>query len=94
MHRVYGITDFSQRVEFEKRVPLEHTSFIDVYIPETHVVIEQKSLGIDLLKRKKQSDGSELNPFEQARRYGGAYLFRSGHGGLSPATSSNFSFTI
>jgi len=71
LHRVYGITDFSQRVEFEKRVPLEHTSFIDVYIPETHVIIEQKSLGIDLLKRKKQSDGSELNPFEQAQRYGG-----------------------
>jgi len=71
LHRVYGITDFSQRVEFEKRVPLEHTSFIDVYIPETHVIIEQKSLGIDLLKRKKQSDGRELNPFEQAQRYGG-----------------------
>lgn len=75
LHRVYGITDFSQRVEFEKRVPLEHTSFIDVYIPETHVIIEQKSLGIDLLKRKKQSDGSELNPFEQARRYGGRLPF-------------------
>ena len=75
LHRVYGITDFSQRVEFEKRVPLEHTSFIDVYIPETHVIIEQKSLGIDLLKRKKQSDGSELNPFEQAQRYGGRLPF-------------------
>ena len=75
LHRVYGITDFSQRVEFEKRVPLEHTSFIDVFIPETHVIIEQKSLGIDLLKRKKQSDGSELNPFEQAQRYGGRLPF-------------------
>lgn len=75
LHRVYCITDFSQRVEFEKRVPLEHTSFIDVFIPETHVIIEQKSLGIDLLKRKKQSDGSELNPFEQAQRYGGRLPF-------------------
>ena len=75
LHRVYGIKDFSQRVEFEKRVPLEHTSFIDVFIPETHVIIEQKSLGIDLLKRKKQSDGSELNPFEQAQRYGGRLPF-------------------
>lgn len=75
LHRVYGITDFSQRVEFEKRVPLEHTSFIDVYIPETHVIVEQKSLGGDLLKRKKQSDGSELNPFEQAQRYGGRLPF-------------------
>lgn len=75
LHRVYCITDFSQRVEFEKRVPLEHTSFIDVFIPETHVIIEQKSLGIDLLKRKKQSDGSELNPFEQAQRYGSRLPF-------------------
>lgn len=71
LHRVYGIKDFSDRVEFEKRVPLLHTSFIDVYIPETKVVIEQKSQDVDLQKRKKQSDGSELNPFEQAQRYGG-----------------------
>ena len=71
LHRVFGITDFSQRVKFEKRVPLLHTSFIDVYIPETKVIIEQKSQDVDLLKRKKQSDGSELNPYEQAQRYGG-----------------------
>lgn len=71
LHRVYGITDFSQRVKFEKKVPLLHTSFIDVYIPETKVIIEQKSQDVDLLKKKKQSDGSELNPYEQAQRYGG-----------------------
>ena len=75
LHRVYGITNFSQRVEFEKRVPLLHTSFIDVYIPETNVLIEQKSMDVDLLKRKKQSDGSELNPFEQAQRYGARLPF-------------------
>jgi len=75
LHRVYGITGFSDRVEFEKRVPLLHTSFIDVYIPETHVIIEQKSMDIDLLKSKRQSDGAELNPFEQARRYGGRLPF-------------------
>ena len=70
LHRVFGITNFSSRVKFEKRVPLLHTSFIDVFIPETKVIIEQKSMDVDLLKRKKQSDGSELNPFEQAQRYG------------------------
>lgn len=70
LHRVFSITDFSKRVMFEKRVPLLHTSFIDVYIPETKVLIEQKSMNVDLLKKKKQSDGSELNPFEQAQRYG------------------------
>lgn len=32
-------------------------------------MIEQKSSGIDLAKAKKQSDGSELSPFEQAKRY-------------------------
>ena len=75
LHRVYGITDFSQRVEFEKRVPLLHTSFIDVFIPETNTLIEQKSIDVDLLKRKKQSDGSELSPFEQAQRYGSRLPF-------------------
>ena len=70
LHRVYGITDFSQRVEFEKSVSIVHKSFIDIYIPETHVLIEQKSSDIDLLKRKRQSDGSELNAYEQAKRYG------------------------
>ena len=75
LHRVFGITNFSQRVEFEKRVPLLHTSFIDVYIPETNVLIEQKSMDVDLYKRKKQSDGSELNPFEQGLRYGSRLPF-------------------
>lgn len=70
LHQVFGITDFSNRVEFEKRVPLLHQSYIDVYIPETKVLIEQKSVGIDLLRKQKQSDGTELNAFEQARRYG------------------------
>ena len=70
LHRVFGITNFSSRVQFEKRVPLLHTSFIDVFIPETKVIVEQKSMDIDLYKRKKQSDGTELNPYEQAQRYG------------------------
>lgn len=70
LHRVFGITNFSSRVQFEKRVPLLHTSFIDVFIPETKVIVEQKSIDVDLYKRKKQSDGTELNPYEQAQRYG------------------------
>ena len=35
----------------------------------TRVLIEQKSLGRDLRKGGTQSDGSVLNPFEQAKRY-------------------------
>ena len=34
-----------QFIDFENRVLLEHTSFIDGYIPSTKVMIEQKALG-------------------------------------------------
>lgn len=56
-------------IEFEKKVELAHTSFIDAYIPSTRVMIEQKSLGKDLNAPIKQSDGSLLSPFQQAKRY-------------------------
>ena len=59
----------TQKINFEKTVPLGHTSFIDAYIPHAKTLIEQKSSSIDLNKAKKQSDGSELTPFEQAKRY-------------------------
>jgi len=48
---------------------LGHTSFIDACIPETRVMIEQKSLDVDLNKPAKQSDGSMLTPYQQAKRY-------------------------
>ena len=48
---------------------LDHTSFIDGFIPTTHVLIEQKSLEKGLRKPIKQSDGSLLTPFQQAKRY-------------------------
>ena len=56
-------------IEFEKRVNLEHTSFIDAYIPESRVIIEQKSLHVQLDKPAQQSDGTFKTPFEQAKRY-------------------------
>ena len=59
----------TENVEFEYRVQLGHTSFIDVYLPKARVIIEQKSIDVDLLAPKKQSDGSMLTPFEQAKRY-------------------------
>ncbi|MBQ9879317.1 MAG: methylase, partial [Clostridia bacterium] len=67
--QVFGIEDPSRFVVFEEQVKLDHTSFIDVMIPSTHVMIEQKSIDKDLLKPIKQSDGSQLNPFQQAKRY-------------------------
>ena len=66
---VFNVAHPEQKLCFEKSVSLKNTSFMDVYIPDTKVIIEQKSLGIDLEKAKKQSDGSELTPFGQAKRY-------------------------
>ena len=43
--------------------------YIDAYIPETKVLIEQKGLKIDLKKAYGQSDGTVLTPYEQAKRY-------------------------
>ena len=67
--KVYGVEDISAFISFEDQVHLDHTSFIDGYIPSTKVMIEQKSLGKDLNKPIKQSDGSLLTPFQQAKRY-------------------------
>ena len=66
---VFGVQNIAEFISFEDQVHLDHTSFIDVYIPSTHVMIEQKSLGKDLRKPIKQSDGTMLNPFQQAKRY-------------------------
>src|SRR5574344_844789 len=56
-------------MKLEKKVKLAHTSYIDAYIPETKVLIEQKSVVVDLQKPAIQSDGSMLTPFQQAKRY-------------------------
>lgn len=69
LHSVFGIEEPQNFIEFEKRVQLTHTSFIDAYIPSTKVLIEQKSADIDLRKGYKQSDGAMLTPFQQAKRY-------------------------
>ena len=66
---VFGVLDVASFIEFEDQVHLDHTSFIDGYIPSTKVLIEQKGLGKDLNKPIKQSDGSLLTPFQQAKRY-------------------------
>ena len=71
---VFGIQDFSTFVFFENQIKDKIqdktiTNFIDVYIPSTKVMIEQKSSGKDLRKPIKQSDGSFLTPFQQAKKY-------------------------
>ena len=66
---VYGIEHPERFITFEEQVKLDHTSFIDGYISATHVMIEQKSVNKDLRKAIKQSDGTYLSPFQQAKRY-------------------------
>lgn len=63
------MTEISQFISFEDQVHLDHTSFIDGYIEKTHVMIEQKSINKSLTAAIRQSDGSMLTPFEQAKRY-------------------------
>ncbi len=69
LQNVFGIDDYYNVISFENRVKLNKTSFIDAYIVPTHVLIEQKSIKIDLRKPVPQSDGSTLTPYEQAERY-------------------------
>ena len=59
----------TELIDFEKRVKLAHKSFIDGYIPSTRIIIEQKSFDVNLDKAVKQSDGTFMTPFEQAKRY-------------------------
>ncbi len=67
--QVYGVENPSQFLRFEQQARLDHTSFIDVLIPSTHVMIEQKSIGKDLRAPIRQSYGTMLTPYRQAQRY-------------------------
>lgn len=70
LSNVYGIdTPTNGFITFEDHRMVDSSNFIDGRIPSTKVLIEQKSLGKDLRKGIHQSDGSLLNPFQQARRY-------------------------
>jgi hypothetical protein len=66
---VFGVEHVDTFLLYEQQVHLDHTSFIDAVIPSTHVMIEQKSIKKDLGEPIKQSDGTPLNPFQQAKRY-------------------------
>ncbi len=69
LQKVLGVANADEHIKFEKPVQYKgHTTYIDAYIPETRVLIEQKSLGIDLDK-KEPRHGEELTPFEQAEQY-------------------------
>ena len=66
---VLGVEHPEDIVSFESQVKLSSTSFIDAYISTTKVLIEQKSIDKDLRAPIRQSDGTLLTPFGQAKRY-------------------------
>ncbi|MBR3129939.1 MAG: methylase, partial [Clostridia bacterium] len=66
---ILGVERATERVSFEKKVigADGNTKRIDVYIPETRVLIEQKSFGIAL--DKPQAGHGGKTPYEQAKEY-------------------------
>ncbi len=72
LQTVFGMTHPETAVDFEYKVKnpdTDTTIFIDAYIRDTKVLVEQKGCNVDLKKGYRQSDGSVLTPFQQARRY-------------------------
>lgn len=70
---VFGVQNPTTFMEFEVPVKTilkeKGSDFIDAYIPSTKVLIEQKGSHVDLSAKARQSDGTELTPYQQARRY-------------------------
>ena len=70
LHNVLGMENVTDRVDFEKKVYVDgNKKRIDAYIPETRVLIEQKSLGKALDQKIQNSGDIDLTPYEQAKRY-------------------------
>lgn len=72
-----GVERPSQFISYEYQVRRIDggTSFVDGFIRSTHVIIEQKSLGKKLTAPVRQSDGTMLNPFQQAKRYSAELIY-------------------
>lgn len=65
LRTVYGVETPEQYISYEKAVA---KGFIDGYIPDTLVLIEQKGMNIDL-DAKEPRQGKMVTPYEQARDY-------------------------
>lgn len=72
LREVLGVENPENFIKFEDKVKLTHDSFIDGYIEQTHVLIEQKSSSKNLDDPIEQSQGGKLTPFQQAQRYSAA----------------------
>jgi len=72
LSEVYGIEDLRSTIQFQKEVKFSKdgaTKWIDAYMPQAKVIIEQKSLGVNLDRVEIQGDGATLSPYGQAKRY-------------------------
>ena len=65
--KIFGIADTTKFLNFEKKVRIDKKMRrIDVYVPQTRVLIEQKSRGVDL---DDADTSTGLTAFQQALRY-------------------------
>lgn len=69
LSKVFGVAEPEKYIVFEKRIKNENTNYIDCYVPKTHVLIEQKSIEVDLTKPELQSDKTYKTPYQQAKSY-------------------------
>lgn len=73
LQSVYGVVNPSDAIRFEYPVDVGSRGKckIDAFLPETRVVIEQKSSDIDLTAVNRKAGELELTPYQQAKRYAG-----------------------
>ena len=70
LNMVYGVENPWECFKKQGKVVIEgQHKRMDLYVTLSKVVIEQKSLGVDLNKKRKQSNGDELTAMRQARNY-------------------------
>ena len=71
---VLGVADVEQHITYQVPVPMKGTTkFLDAWIPETRVLIEHKSRGVNL--DAPQAGHGGLTPYDQAVEYDNARLF-------------------
>ena len=71
---VLGMEDVTSRVQYQVPVPMKGTTkFLDAWIPETRVLIEHKSRGVNL--DAPQAGHGGLTPYDQAVEYDNARPF-------------------
>ena len=74
LREVLGIMDVEQHIKYQVPVQLKNTTkFLDAWIPETHVLIEHKSRGVNL--DAPQAGHGGITPYEQAVEYDNARPF-------------------